>query len=376
MEVIILKIKSIEPTPSPNTMKILLDQELKSNERNNYTEKNQEQAPELIQQILTIDGIKGVYHVADFLAIERNSKFDWKDLLSKVRGVFGEEQEGLGSVSISQEPFGEVKVFFQQFRGIPMQVKLTDGTVEKRIGLPDRFMKAAMSSDSASENLVVEREWKEQGIRYGSLEEIEKEVVDELSATYSDERLNRMIAQSKSKESQPKRKSYPVTLEMLDEDDWKNRYIHLDQMNPGVEDLPVLEKALDDDKPSIRRLSTVYLGMIESEKVLPLLFKALNDPTVTVRRTAGDCLSDIGNKKAIGPMILALKDRNKLVRWRAAMFLFEEGDETALPALKEAQDDPEFEVSMQVKIAIERIEGGEEAKGSVWKQMTETRKQS
>jgi HEAT repeat protein len=56
------------------------------------------------------------------------------------------------------------------------------------------------------------------------------------------------------------------------------------------------------------------------------------------------------------------------------MFLYEVGDETALPALKQAEDDPEFEVSMQVKMAIERIEGGEEAKGSVWKQMTERRK--
>ena len=45
-----------------------------------------------------------------------------------------------------------------------------------------------------------------------------------------------------------------------------------------------------------------------------------------------------------------------------------------LPALKSAQNDAEFEVSLQIKMAIERIEGGEEAKGSVWKQMTEARK--
>jgi hypothetical protein len=45
-------------------------------------------------------------------------------------------------------------------------------------------------------------------------------------------------------------------------------------------------------------------------------------------------------------------------------------------ALKEAQDDPEFEVALQVKMALERIEGGAEAKGSVWKQMTESLNQS
>jgi HEAT repeat protein len=56
------------------------------------------------------------------------------------------------------------------------------------------------------------------------------------------------------------------------------------------------------------------------------------------------------------------------------MFLYEVGDDKALPALKTAQQDPEFEVSLQVKLAIARIEHGEEAKGSVWKQMTEARK--
>ncbi len=370
-----MNIKSIEPTPSPNTMKVLLDEELKSHERNNYTKKNMDQAPELIQQILNIDGVKGVYHVSDFLAIERNSKYDWKDILGYVRQVFGEEDKNESSTTKAQESFGEVKVLVQQFKGIPMQLKITDGNTEQRVRLPERFINAAMAADTAEGNMVMEREWKELGIRYGSMEEIGKEIVDEISATYSDERLNRMVSQAHSKNnSQLKRASYPVTLEMLEEEDWRTRYVHLDQMNPDLEDIPVLAKALDDEKPSIRRLATVYLGMIESEDVLPLLFKALKDSTVTVRRTAGDCLSDIGNKMAIQPMIDALKDRNKLVRWRAAMFLFEEGDETALPALKDAQNDPEFEVSMQVRIAIERIEGGEEAKGSVWKQMTESRK--
>ncbi|GAF20177.1 PBS lyase HEAT-like repeat domain protein [Bacillus sp. JCM 19046] len=55
------------------------------------------------------------------------------------------------------------------------------------------------------------------------------------------------------------------------------------------------------------------------------------------------------------------------------MFLYEIGDEKAIPALKEAEQDPEFEVALQVKMALERIQDGEEAKGSVWKQMTEAR---
>ncbi|MFP3490032.1 HEAT repeat domain-containing protein, partial [Staphylococcus sp. SIMBA_130] len=50
------------------------------------------------------------------------------------------------------------------------------------------------------------------------------------------------------------------------------------------------------------------------------------------------------------------------------------GDETAIPALEQAANDPEFEVKMQAGMALERIKGGEEAKGSVWHQMTQARK--
>ena len=69
-------------------------------------------------------------------------------------------------------------------------------------------------------------------------------------------------------------------------------------------------------------------------------------------------------------MTRALADPNKLVRWRSARFLFEIGDRSALPALRAAFDDAEFEVRMQVRIAIERIEGGHSPQGPVWQQMT------
>src|SRR5690606_11098381 len=92
-----------------------------------------------------------------------------------------------------------------------------------------------------------------------------------------------------------------------------------------------------------------------------------------VRRTAGDTLSDLGDPAATGPMIAALADANKLVRWRAARFLYEAGDESAVPALRKAAEDEEFEVRLQAQIALERIERGEEAAGSVWQQMTAAR---
>ena len=124
----------------------------------------------------------------------------------------------------------------------------------------------------------------------------------------------------------------------------------------------MLEKALQDENVSVRRLAVVYLGDIGGDQVLPLLFRALEDASPAVRRTAGDTLSDLGDPRAIPPMIKALKDENKLVRWRAARFLYEVGDETAVEALKEAVNDPEFEVSLQAGLVArthrERREGG------------------
>jgi hypothetical protein len=375
----IMKIKSIEPTPSPNTMKINLDEELSGGKSNNYNEKNADGAPPVIQDILKIEGVKGVYHVADFLAVERNAKYDWKHILPQVRSAFGEvSSEASGGSNVLTDHFGEVKVFVQMFKNIPMQIKLTDDLTEERFGLPERFKQAIVQMQSLSDNVVLERSWKEQGVRYGELKDIGQEVVDELAAAYPQERLERLVSSAKAEQEGGKnihpRPSYNVTTEMLNEEDWSKRYAHLEQMNPVISDLPVLEKALHDEKASIRRLATVYLGMLETTEVLPYLYEALKDKSVTVRRTAGDCLSDLGYEEAIPEMCAALSDRNKLVRWRAAMYLYEVGDATALPALKEAENDPEFEVSLQVKMAIARIEGGEEAKGSVWKQMTESRK--
>ncbi|HEY2421901.1 MAG TPA: virulence factor, partial [Neobacillus sp.] len=325
-------------------------------------------------------GIKGVYHVADFLAVERNAKYDWKELLSKVRKAFGEKGiETTGVENVVAEHFGEIKVEIQMFKEIPLQVKLSDGSTERRFGMPEYFLAAREKAQLPEDNYILLRKWQNQGVRYGEFEQIGQEVVEELIAAYPIGKLEELVSNAQASESSSEQKlirsQRKITLDDLNNPDWHVRYQFLEQMDdPELEDLPVLEKALADEKPSIRRLATVYLGMIKDQAVLPFLYKALKDKTVTVRRTAGDCLSDLGFPEAEEEMMIALQDQSKLVRWRAAMFLFEVGDSKALPALKAAENDPEFEVSMQIKMAIERIEGGEKAKGSVWKQMTESRK--
>lgn len=52
-----------------------------------------------------------------------------------------------------------------------------------------------------------------------------------------------------------------------------------------------------------------------------------------------------------------------------AYVLFDEGGEEQLPSLKAHVDDPAYEVKLQIEMAISRIEKGDEALGSVWKQI-------
>lgn len=374
-----MNIKTIEPTPSPNTMKIILDEELPMGTAHNYKLDSHQSAPTIIQELFQIPGVKGIYHVADFLAIERNARFDWKEILSNVRAVFGEESEQTEEELKIDEHFGEVKVLIQIYKEIPMQIKLVDGLTEKRIDLPAYFKEAISNSQFKEDNIVLYRKWVDKGVRYGSLEEIGQEVQEEIIAAYPKERLEELvqlaILNSKDPSALPKRQEKkPLTKEALDHEDWKVRYSALEQMiDPTINDIELLASCLKDERPAIRRQATVYLGMIKDEAVLPYLYDALHDSSVTVRRTAGDCISDLGFSSAEAQMAKSLTDSSKLVRWRAAMFLYEEGTEQSLEALEVAVNDSEFEVALQARLALERIKHGEQAMGSVWKQMTISR---
>ncbi|WP_188208151.1 conserved virulence factor C family protein [Alkalibacillus aidingensis] len=378
-----MKIISIEPTPSPYSMKIIVNERLSDMETENFTKSDDlNMAPQYVQDLFKIDGVKELYRVIDFIALERDPKVEWEVILPQVKAVMGSTDdlatEDMNSDQEVEESFGEVKVFIQLFRGIPLQVKLEEKDGEKRFGLPQRFTDAAMEASKDTTNMLMERKWVEHDPRYGDAEEIGPDIVDEIEATYDEKRLNTLVSLAQTgdvSETRQAKQLEPLTTVKLEQDDWKARYAALDRMpDPTVKDLPLLEKALDDPKMSIRRLATAYLGMIEEKEVLPHLYKALDDKTVTVRRTAGDCLSDLGFTEAIPKMIDRLKDPSRIVRWRAAMFLYEYGDKTAIAALEDALNDPEFEVRMQAKMALARIQEGEKAQGSIWKQMTDMTK--
>lgn len=373
-----MKIVTIEPTPSPNSMKVVVDESLPTGVSHNYKKDDAGSAPFPISEILAIKGVKGIYHVMDFMAIERIGNIAWEAILAEVQGVFNDELaeaevERDTEKTTADEHYGEVYVHVQTYKDIPLQVKVFDSDSEVRFGLSERFREAMEKVHSSEvENYILLRKWADYGIRYGDKQEIGETVVLEVEAAYPNERLLEIIKQSQQGKSDSKERQNKVTLEDFDVEEWEKRFQLIDQMpDPDVSDLPLLERALDDEKMSIRRLATVYLGMIEDEAVIPYVEKALKDKSWAVRRTAGDCMSDLGFIGFESAAVEALKDKNKLVRWRAAMFLYESGTENALSALHDAENDPEFEVKLQVRMAIARITEGEEAKGSIWKQMTE-----
>jgi HEAT repeat protein len=233
----------------------------------------------------------------------------------------------------------------------------------------------------ASENMLMERKWKDEGLRYGDLRDVGEAVVRELSAVYDEKKLQELVERAYHPDLHEKVEANEEELGELvrafESPRWEERFAALKELGRNAtaridsQALSLIIRATKDPKMSIRRLAVVLLGLIKTPEVLAPLCEALKDEAVGVRRSAGDALTDLGDPKAIGPMVETLKDPNKLVRWRASRFLYELGDESVLTALREAQDDGEFEVAMQIRQAIERIESGKVGLGSVWTQMTQ-----
>ncbi|MHA7965796.1 conserved virulence factor C family protein [Paenibacillus sp. CAU 1782] len=377
-----MKLLSIEPTPSPNSMKLNLDESLPRGRRFTYKTAEADSLQQPYKALLQIEGVRSLFRTADFIALDRKPGADWAAILASARELLqgGEEAaEGTASAGMAHG-YGEAQVLVQMYRGIPIQVRVRMNDGETRSALPAKFGEAV--NKAAGSSMIRERKLEEFGVRYGEPEEIAAEIVNELDATYTDSRLQELIEAAvalgpEQESAPPAPRPEPLDLseveEVFNSEIWQERYAALERYVSAPEGLPLLSRALADDNASIRRLAVIYLGDLRSPEALPLLFQALQDSSPSVRRTAGDTLSDLGDPAAIGPMITALGDKNKLVRWRAARFLYEAGDETAIEALKSAANDSEFEISLQAQIALERIQRGEEAAGAVWQQMTAAR---
>ena len=389
-----MKLLSIDTTPNPNSMKLNLDERLANGVANTYTQEsigsgrpeNSEDCPAYIKKILAIPGVSSVFRVADFMAIQRKPTAGWEDILSQARVVL--ESSSLNNMKPepeepSDKEWREVMVSVQHFRDIPMLVKVSSGNDTIRLPLPERFGQAIERAMGASENMLMERKWIDEGVRYGELRDVGAALVREISAVYDEKKLKELVERAYHPDLPEPVKANGEELDELgkmvrafESPRWEERFAALKELGRNAtaqidsKVLSLVIRATKDPKMSIRRLAVVFLGLIKTPEVLAPLCEALKDEAVGVRRSAGDALTDLGDRQAIGPMVETLKDPNKLVRWRASRFLYEFGDESVLPALREAQDDREFEVAMQVRQAIERIESGRVGQGPVWKQMT------
>ncbi len=379
-----MKLLSIETTPNPNSMKLNLDERLAKGVAITYTHENRRDCPAYIDKILAIPGVSSVFRVEDFMAIQRKPTAGWEDILSQARVVL--EYASLDNTK--PEPAGtsdtewrEVRVSVQYFRDLPMLVKVSSGGETTRLPLPERFGQAIERAMGASENMLMERKWKDEGLRYGELRDAGEALVREISAVYDEKKLRELVERAYHPDLHEKVKASGEELGELvrafESPRWEERFAALKELGRNAtaqidsQALSLIIRATKDPKMSIRRLAVVFLGLIKTPEVLAPLCEALKDEAVGVRRSAGDALTDLGDRQAIGPMVETLKDPNKLVRWRASRFLYELGDESALAALREAQDDREFEVAMQIRQAIERIESGKVGQGPVWRQMTQ-----
>ncbi len=365
-----MEIVRVEPTPSPNTMKIVLSEKREDNQSNTYTEVRENQ-PQFINDLLKLEGVKSIFYVMDFLAIDKQPKANWKDVLPQITSTLNNES------SYNQEPqpdehYGEVRAEVLMFKGIPYQLKITTNKDEQRKQLPEIYIDKMLEAQKENDNVVFLRKWEDFGIRYGNVEEVMESVYEEVIALYPEERLDSLVKEELETDIKVPEQHYQhVTLDEYDSaQDWKARLRMLKAFpTPTFDDIPLLETALNEEKIPLRREAVVLLGMIEDPKILPYIYQGLHDKSPAVRRTAGDCLSDLGFKEALPEMEKALDDPQKIVRWRAAMFIFDEGNEEQLASLKAHADDSAYEVKLQIEMAISRIENGDEALGSVWKQI-------
>ncbi len=368
-----MKLIGIEPTPNPNSMKLVLDETLAPGVKATYRAGDEVSAP-LMRGLLSIDGVAGLFHTSDFMAVQRTPGTDWQEILAQVRIVFDAADGVSAEVAVPRADgtTQELLVSMQVFRDIPMQVKVTGGGAEIRRGLGRRFDAAVKRAMPAARNPLMERRWAELGTRYGDAEEVADSVVAEVRALYDSDRLAWLADRALSPdpdapEAGPDRRRL---IEDLDDPDWRARYRALRRLGSDAGLLPRIIALAGDAHLSVRRQAIVLLGLSRDERALAPLRDALRDPIAAVRRTAGDALNDLGNPEVAGAIAETLTDGSALVRWRAARFLFELGDERSLPGLRAARGDQVFEVRMQIEQAIERIESGASPEGPVWQRMT------
>ncbi|MBX9772297.1 MAG: virulence factor, partial [Candidatus Obscuribacterales bacterium] len=294
-----MQLTSIETTPNPNSMKLNLDESV--GKPVTYTVEQRAASPDYVARLLDIEGVKSVFVCHDFITLNRDPRADWKFILDKATNILSGEQQSdipLNEQRKSAEKLGQISVLVQTFRGIPIQVKTCDGHEEKRIAMSSRFSEAAQLVQAQSgADYLKERYWDDWGVRYESLEEVTKDVVEEIEGTLDAKAIERLVAMALEKTTkETSSRSIDQLQTDLDSDDWHQRLLAVQELGTRQEAITLLIRALSDPHQQVRRLVAAALGASGArEAVVPLTQVLLNDASIGVRRTAGDALSDLGD---------------------------------------------------------------------------------
>lgn len=86
-----MRIVKFEQTPNPNAMRVMLDTELPAGTSYNVTKSDAATAPEPLASLLNVDGVQGIYHVMDFMAIERSGDVEWDTILADIEAAMSKQ---------------------------------------------------------------------------------------------------------------------------------------------------------------------------------------------------------------------------------------------------------------------------------------------
>ncbi|MEO1351742.1 MAG: virulence factor [Cyanobacteria bacterium J06635_15] len=391
-----MQLLSIETTPSPNCIKLNLDEIISHKPLTLQKGSDSPDAPEWVQQLLAIEAVQSVFAIQDFVTLTRRGNSDWQPILAQAAELIGVADKAdsklLNQVARSAQPtsnppsappptsnLGQLDVAVQMFRGIPVQIRAiaADGQ-QARIALPERFNQALQRVISVTgANYVAERRWQPYQAPAGAADQVAQLVADEIDSLLDPEELTRIeaaaIANRSTAEPKDDAAQQQALVAELNHPDWKHRLKALQQLDVTPETFAAVVAVLNDEKSTLRRWAAALLGASTLEiAVEPLCRLVQQDPSPMVRRTAGDALSDIGDPRAISTMGKALADGSSLVRWRAARFLNELGDQNATELLHQAiERESEFDVRVEMMAALERIEAGGDTQMPMWMRLTQ-----
>ena len=392
----IMRLLSIETTPSPNCIKLNLDESISDKALTLQQGRPAPNAPEWMQQVLAIEAVQSVFVIKDFITLTRQGTADWQPILAQAADLLGvaanadskllaqvtqlnQSTQNVASAPASSSSLGQLDVAVQVFRGIPVQVRAiaTDGQ-QARVALPERFAQTLQRAITATEaDYVAERRWEPYQAPAGEPAQVAQLVADEIDSFLDVQALAQIETAAISDRSEPlpadSLAHQQALIAELSHPDWKHRLKALQQLDVTPANLAAVVAVLNDEKSTIRRWAAALLGASTLEAAVePLGVLVQQDPSAIVRRTAGDALSDIGSTRAMPPMLAALTDPSKLVRWRAARFLTEMGDQMAIEPLRRAvEQESEFDVKVEMMAALERIEAGGDTQLPMWMRLTQ-----